>query len=105
MFTFTNREFKEITAKAFVSTEPLILKFFPAKEKRKFATLITIIQAFDPSRAYHEREVNEILKPIYHDWAIIRRYLVDYGFMSRTPDGSVYQVVRQDCKKFFESLT
>jgi len=96
MFSFTNNELQEITEKVFVSLEPPILKVFPTKEKRKFATLFTIIRAFDPKKTYHEKEINEVLKPIYHDYVTIRRYLVDYGFLSRTPDGSVYRVESPD---------
>jgi hypothetical protein len=101
MFCFSNQEFQEMTNKAFLSLDPLILKTFPAKEKRKFATLFTIITAFDQTKTYHEKDVNEILKPIYHDFATIRRYLVDYGFLSRTPDGSVYRVENPDYRSCF----
>lgn len=38
----------------------------------------------------NEREVNEILKGIYPDFASLRRYLIEYGFFERTRDGSAY---------------
>lgn len=37
-------------------------------------------------------EVNEILKAIYSDFAILRRYLIDYGFMERSRDCTKYWV-------------
>ena len=39
-------------------------------------------------RTCSEREVNEILKPIYADYTTLRRALVDYHFMNR--DRGVY---------------
>ncbi len=33
-----------------------------------------------------------ILKPIYHDYVMIRRYLIEYGFLDRHRDGSAYWV-------------
>ncbi|MGX4667923.1 DUF2087 domain-containing protein [Cerasibacillus sp. JNUCC 74] len=41
---------------------------------------------------YSEMEVNEILKAIYSDFAILRRYLIDYEFMERSRDCTKYWV-------------
>ena len=41
-------------------------------------------------RHYTEREVNEIIQPIYADYVTIRRYLISYGLMNRTRNGSEY---------------
>lgn len=75
------------------------LSEFPAKEKRKIAVLEEIIQRFDPERTYTEKEVNEILKEIYHDHVWIRRHLIEYGLMERVVDGSAYWVKREELKK------
>jgi hypothetical protein len=53
-----------------------------------------IVNRFDKERSYNEKEVNEVLKPVFDDFATIRRYLIEYGFMERNPDGSCYQVKR-----------
>lgn len=92
MFQFTDEEIQKTFDTCILSYDPLVLKVFPAKEKKKYILLSKIITVFNPSMVYHELEVNEILKPIYDDFATIRRYLVDYHFLSRTKDGSKYTV-------------
>jgi hypothetical protein len=69
------------------------LKRFPKKEKEKLVILQKIVKSFDDGVKYDEKQVNEILKRIYStDHVGIRRYLVDYKFMERTPDCSEYRV-------------
>lgn len=65
---------------------------FPRKEKRKLVILRQIIARFSRDRQYTEKEVNEILKAVYSDFVTIRRYLIEYGFLDRQPDGSSYWV-------------
>jgi hypothetical protein len=50
-----------------------------------------VAQAFEPGRRYQETAVNEILKDTCDDHAAMRRYLVDYGLLSRTPDGTYWR--------------
>ncbi|HWI54417.1 MAG TPA: DUF2087 domain-containing protein [Desulfobacteria bacterium] len=68
------------------------LSGFPSKEKRKLIILRQLVTRFAAGRKYSEQEVNEILKVAYHDHATLRRYLIEYGFMERIPDGSAYWV-------------
>lgn len=56
---------------------------FPTGDQRKLIILGEIAGRFDPQRTYSEREVNEVLKQVYDDYATIRRALVDYHFMNR----------------------
>lgn len=63
---------------------------FPSKEKKKIIILEQICTRFEPQRTYTEKEVNELLKPIYQDYVSIRRYLVEYGFMDRSTDCTAY---------------
>jgi hypothetical protein len=65
---------------------------FPKKEKRKIVILSHIISRFEINRNYTEKEINEILKTVFHDYVTIRRYLIEYGFMERKPDCSSYWV-------------
>ena len=66
---------------------------FPKKEKEKLIILQEIIKKIDPDRKYSELEINGVLKNIYsYDHIGIRRYLIDYKFMDRTPDCSSYWV-------------
>ncbi|TGE38930.1 DUF2087 domain-containing protein [Desulfosporosinus fructosivorans] len=66
------------------------LMTFSIKEKNKLVVLQVIVKRFQDGRTYTEKEVNQILKVVYHDFATLRRYLIEYGFLDRTPDGSQY---------------
>ncbi|SES18680.1 DUF2087 domain-containing protein [Salipaludibacillus aurantiacus] len=68
------------------------LASFPSKEKRKIIVLQHLLQRFDPAKIYSEKSVNEILKSIYSDFATLRRYFIEYGFMERSLDCSEYWV-------------
>lgn len=48
--------------------------------------------AFEAGRRYTEAEVNERLAAFADDVAHLRRYLVDFGLLERTPSGSAYQL-------------
>jgi hypothetical protein len=64
---------------------------FPRKEKRKLALLRHIAKSFKKGRKYKEREVNEILQRFMaEEYVTLRRYLIDYSFLNRESDGSVY---------------
>ena len=62
------------------------------KEKKKYILLTFIIEKFDKNKIYSEKEINEVLEPIYEDYAFVRRYLIDYRFLLRKNDGSEYWV-------------
>ncbi|QGU95953.1 DUF2087 domain-containing protein [Clostridium bovifaecis] len=66
------------------------LRAFPAKEGKRKALLPRFANLFEPNKEYTEKEVKKIIKTIYEDDATIRRYLVDYGYLSRNKDGSKY---------------
>ncbi len=63
----------------------------PAQLKKRLIILETIAQEFEPARAYTEHEVNQILLEFHEDVALLRRELVDGGFMVR--EGGIYQRV------------
>ena len=66
------------------------LRTFPAREKRKLVVLAELARRFQPDREYTETEVNAVLRAAWDDFATLRRYLIEYGFMERKPDGSAY---------------
>jgi transposase-like protein len=68
------------------------LKQFPAKEKKKIILLREIMKKFQHNKEYNENEVNQILESIYSDFPTLRRYLIEYGFLERSIDCSVYKV-------------
>ncbi|MFT4414925.1 DUF2087 domain-containing protein [Fredinandcohnia humi] len=67
---------------------------FPGKEKRKLILLEYIVQEyFEMEKYYSEKDVNEILKCIYVDHVLLRRHLIEYGFMKRSRDCKEYWVL------------
>lgn len=68
------------------------LRQFPAKEKRKAVVLTVLAELFVKEKIYTEKEINEILKAVYTDFATLRRYLIDYRYLDRKSDGSAYWV-------------
>ncbi|MGZ9585713.1 DUF2087 domain-containing protein [Paenibacillus marinisediminis] len=66
------------------------LSSFPKKEKRKVVILRHLLNRFERGRVYTEKEANEILKTAQSDYVTLRRYLIEYGLMSRKDDGSQY---------------
>ncbi|MEH7452362.1 DUF2087 domain-containing protein [Gottfriedia acidiceleris] len=66
------------------------LNKFPLKEKQKLVVLREIVNRFSPNKKYTEKEINEVLTAIYPDYVVLRRYLIEYGFIDRKSDGSSY---------------
>ena len=89
-YMITEEERQKILGNVFSSLEPLKLKVLSAKEKKKIVILTKIIEQFEEGRDYTEPEVNEILSDIYPDYVSLRRHLIEYGVMDRTPDGGRY---------------
>jgi predicted transcriptional regulator len=63
------------------------IRFIPAQEKKKLVLLRWLLEKFEKGRTYTEKEVNEIIGLHYSDYCTLRRYLVDFGFLQRTPFG------------------
>jgi hypothetical protein len=59
------------------------IQALPAKQSRRRLLLDEVAQAFEPGVRYPERRVSLFLAAIYDDYASLRRYLVDEGFLSR----------------------
>lgn len=89
-YLITEKEKEQILKNVFETLSPLKLKTFPRKEKNKIVVLRKIAEILEKGKRYSEKEVNQILKEVYGDYAVIRRFLVDYGFMERTRDGKEY---------------
>ena len=87
----TEEETEKIIKTYFSSQNPPILKSFPPREKKKIVILRVVAQQFQKDKRYSEKEVNTVLQAIYADFATIRRYLIEYGFMDRT----------KNCKKYW----
>lgn len=89
-YVITEEENQKILENVFISLEPLKLKVFSKKEKKKIVILRQVAAQFEPERKYTEPEVNAILKDIWDDFATMRRYLIEYGYLDRTKDGKTY---------------
>ncbi|WP_102346274.1 DUF2087 domain-containing protein [Bacillus sp. Marseille-P3661] len=63
---------------------------FPPKEKQRLVVLREISKQLKIDHIYDEQELNQTLKGYYVDYVLIRRYLIEYGFLDRKPDGSKY---------------
>ncbi|MBU0934766.1 MAG: DUF2087 domain-containing protein [Spirochaetes bacterium] len=79
--------------------EAVIKKFFrpdgslqriPPKEKQKLIVLKRLLELFETGREYSDADMREILGRVNEDYALLRRYLIDYRFMQRSADGSRY---------------
>lgn len=64
----------------------------PVKEKKKIIVILELLKRFESQRQYTEKEVNQIIVAVFEDFATLRRYMVDYGLLERTADGSRYWV-------------
>lgn len=93
MFDITQEDINAIVETIVISKDPLVFNMIPAREKKKYIILCMIIHYFEKDKKYSEKEVNEILKPMFEDFVMMRRYLVDYNFLDRTTDGKAYWLV------------
>jgi len=55
----------------------------PAKRSRRLVLLNHVAQLFEVGVRYEEGEVNLRLRNLHEDYAALRRYLVDEGFLDR----------------------
>lgn len=89
-YSITEEESLKIVKRYF--TEEGQLKELPAKEKRKIIILREIAKNFKSGVKYREVEINKVLKRVFDDHVILRRYLIQYGFLDREKDCSYYWV-------------
>ena len=99
MFDIKESDINKVKESFLISSDPLRIKVFPAKEKRKYILLGMICLLFEDNKHYSEPEVNEILKEVYDDFVSVRRYLIEYKFLDRTLNGSDYWLIA-DHEKF-----
>lgn len=69
-----------------------LLKQFPAKKPVREIVLQRFADRFESGRDYSEKEVNQIIREriAFSDIELIRRELIDHGFLNRERDGSRY---------------
>jgi biotin operon repressor len=70
----------EILARFFEGSR---LRQIPAQRSKRLVVLERLAQEFEPGIRYPERQVNFTLQVFHPDYASLRRYLVDEGFLTR----------------------
>ena len=89
-YNVTREEQEKIINKYFPDGTNALLVKFPPKEKQRLVVLREIVKRLEVERIYGEKELNEILSSAYDDYVLIRRLLIEYGFIDRKTDGSQY---------------
>lgn len=92
-YNVTNTEEKRILGQYFPDGRSGKLKAFPRKEKIRLIILKELAQRFGRNIIYSEKQVDQMLKSALDDYVLLRRYLIDYGFMGRNRDGSQYWLI------------
>lgn len=64
----------------------------PAKRRALVVILIEILRVFEKERTYTEKQVNELLHNFHPDHALLRRELIDYGYLDRRSSTGEYWV-------------
>ncbi|PRO66047.1 DUF2087 domain-containing protein [Alkalicoccus urumqiensis] len=95
-YAVTKKEEEKIIQTYFPEGTGGRISSFPRKEKRKLVVLRTIMADFPEQKTFTEKEVNEKLKQRWDDFVTLRRYLVEYGFLDRSRNGSEYWVKKSD---------
>lgn len=62
----------------------------PSKLSKRLVVLDHIASRFEVGRVHSESEVNRRLQAVHHDYAMLRRYLIDWDFLSRA-DGKYWR--------------
>ena len=98
-FDISNKDITLAKKDLLISEKPLVFRVFPAKEKRKYILACMLIHYFVENKIYQEFN---IIRDVYADFATIRRFLVDYGFLQRSDDGRSYtlNIKKEDYKRF-----
>jgi len=82
------------------------LKQYPAKRVKQLMALAYLAGKFEPDRSYTEAEVNELLNEwhTFGDWALLRRDLVDSGYLERDKWGKAYTLAPQEFETALQNI-
>lgn len=85
------KELQESVLEKYLSQGKMVT--LPSKEKEKIVVLSYLANRFAYGIKYTEPQVNEIIKDICDDFVTVRRYMIQYGFMSRSKDCKEYWLI------------
>lgn len=61
---------------------------------KRMSQLEAAARLFETKKVYSEGQVNALLQLLFEDHVFARRLLIEWGFLTRTPDGSAYSLLR-----------
>ena len=70
------------------------------KKCEKVQVFQRVANQFEFGKEYTEKEVNQRLREIYEDYALLRRYLVDYQYLERDKFGKFIRNVSNTQKLY-----
>ncbi len=73
-----------------------ILERLPAQHKKRRMVLEEFALHFEPGRRYQEIEVTGVIRPLFDDYCVIRRLLIDEKLLKR--EGTTYWRECEDCQ-------
>lgn len=91
---------KRANISAFMDDDGRITQI-PVPNRTKIPVLAYLAGKFEEDRIYSEKEINGIIN-VWHtfgDYFILRRLLIDYKFLERTPNGERYWVRKKEEEK------
>ena len=68
----------------------------PRNDALKQVILKRLVGEFEQGKKYGEQEVNEKIKKYFEDFALIRRELINFGYMQRDSLKGEYWVVKKE---------
>lgn len=73
----------------------------PVPNRTKIPVLAYLVSKFEEDQFYSEKKVNEIINAWHNfgDYFVLRRMLIDYKFLDRTPNGAKYWVIKKENEK------
>lgn len=69
-----------------------VLTRYPQKLSNRLKCLEYVASKIEKGKKYTEKEINNLIKKwqCFDDYVLIRRELIDFGHLTRKPDGSEY---------------
>jgi len=66
----------------------------PAHEKKRMVIYEEIYRGFTPGQSYPEKTVNEIISRVFADYCLVRRTMIEMGWMTRDAR-NIYTAVKE----------